>query len=101
MNIRRCNVNRIRLRQRNDPYLSVLQCEVITFCAVSNALEKSLPPMALNCKAAVSSSSGELVKSFSMDVEGSWLKKIKLYASFLLPPNNALRSTAAWRSIQK
>lgn len=73
----------------------------MTFCAVSKALEKSVPPAASNCKAAVSSWSGELVKSFSTDVDGSWLKKIRLYASLLPPPTAELRSTAACRAIQK
>jgi hypothetical protein len=73
----------------------------MTFCALAKALEKSVPPSALKRKAVVSSSPGELAKSFSMDVDGSWLKKISLYASLLPPPIVELRSTAACRAIQK
>ncbi|SRR6266404_359390 len=85
----------------NDAYRSVSQCVVMTFCALSSALVKSVPPSGSNCKAAVSNCSGELVKSFSMEVDGSWLKKTRLYASLLPPPTGELWSTAAWRAIQK
>ena len=83
------------------PHLSALQFEIMTFCALAKALEKSVPPSAPKRRAAVSSSSGELVKSFSMDVDGSRLKKTKLYASLLPPPVAELRSIAACRAIQK
>ena len=44
-------------------------------CVISRALVKSVPPSVPKSNAAVSSSSGELVKSFSMDdFEGSWLR---------------------------
>jgi hypothetical protein len=63
---------------------------------------KSVPPLMPYANVAVSSLSGELVKSFSIDEEdASWLKKIRLYASLLSPPRDELRSTAAWRAIQK
>ena len=86
---------------RTGLYLSVLHCESIIFCARSRARAKSVPPPATYCKAAVSSSSGELAKSFSTQVEGSLLKRIKLYASLLAPPDWAWRSMAAWRASQK
>ena len=41
------------------------------------------------------------MKSFSIGVDCSWLKKIKLYASFLTPPISELRFTVACRAIQK
>ena len=94
-------MNCVRLCQVNDPNLSAFQCEVMTLCALSMALEKFVWPWALNFKAAVSNSSGELVKSFSIGVDGSWLKKIKLYAFLLTPPISELRLTAACRAIQK
>ena len=52
-------------------YLSVLQCAFIIFCALSRARVKSVQPSASNRKAAVNSSSGELAKSFSIEVTGS------------------------------
>src|SRR6266849_564761 len=52
-------------------YLSVLQCAFMIFCALSRALVKSVPPSASNRRAAVNSSSGELAKSLSIEVDGS------------------------------
>ena len=87
--------------RRTILYLSVLQFESMIFCALSRARVKFVPRPATFCMAAVSSSSGVLAKSFSMQVEGSLWKRIKLYASLLVPPNWVLRSTAAWRASQK
>jgi hypothetical protein len=86
---------------QNVSYLSVLQCESMIFCARERAPAKFVPPPATYCKAAVNSSSGELAKSFSIQVEGSLSKRIKLYESLLAPPKWALRSMAAWRASQK
>jgi hypothetical protein len=99
MHISWCAENGVKkICVENGPYLSVLQYEVMTCSALSSMLVKSVPPSASNCKAAASSSSesGEPVKSFSMDVDGLWLKKIRLYASLLPPPTGELQSIAAW-----